>query len=108
MNTAHVHAIGGIRPPGRTRGFCRIQFGASGRHASAYAAKQVLDVTTTSSNATYSRQGTTWPVGRRRQTLGELRTRFAGPVIDCDEDAVRMANFYAHLLGWSVADQGPR
>lgn len=39
--------------------------------------------------------------------MGELRTRFAGPVIDCDEDAVAMASFYAKLLGWHIADQGP-
>jgi predicted enzyme related to lactoylglutathione lyase len=39
--------------------------------------------------------------------MGELRTRLSGPVIDCDDDAIRMAQFYATILGWQIADQGP-
>lgn len=37
-----------------------------------------------------------------------FHARFAGPVIDCDEDAVAMARFYARILGWRLADQGDR
>ena len=38
--------------------------------------------------------------------MGELRTRFAGPVLDAGQNAVEVAHFYATLLGWRVADQG--
>jgi hypothetical protein len=40
--------------------------------------------------------------------VGELAARFAGPVLDTGHNAVEMANFYASLLGWRVADQGPK
>lgn len=36
-----------------------------------------------------------------------VNSRFAGPVIDTGRNAVEVANFYATLLGWHVADQGP-
>jgi predicted enzyme related to lactoylglutathione lyase len=40
-------------------------------------------------------------------SMTSFHARFAGPVIDCDEDAVAMARFYASVLGWRIADQGP-
>lgn len=40
--------------------------------------------------------------------MGPLRTRFAGPVIDTGHNAPQMAHFYATLLGWRVAERGPK
>ncbi len=40
--------------------------------------------------------------------MGELHTRFAGPVIDTGHNAAETANFYAKLLGWPVAETGAR
>ena len=39
--------------------------------------------------------------------MENLQTRFAGPVLDTGQNAVEVARFYATLLGWRVADQGP-
>ena len=40
--------------------------------------------------------------------MAEIHTRLSGPVIDCDDDAVGMAQFYATILGWRIADQAPK
>lgn len=40
--------------------------------------------------------------------VGELRARFVGPVIDTGHNATEMAQFYATLLGWRIAEQGPK
>lgn len=39
--------------------------------------------------------------------MGELRSRFVGPVIDTGRNASEVARFYATLLGWTVPELEP-
>ena len=39
--------------------------------------------------------------------VNPVRTRLSGPVIGCD-DAWKLADFYAALLGWNVVDRSER
>ena len=39
--------------------------------------------------------------------MGEVHTRFSGPVIGCG-DAWELAEFYAALLGWKVVDRSEK